>query len=227
MNSNGPRGGGRRFSGRGWRLPRGVPPASIRPAAPDAADQQAAGNTLPVAVQQIMPHIDPMAAELTSGRIFLGALSREGDLLRFLHRFCRSQKIRAGLFSLSGSTRSATVGIYDPSQQVYATRRETGALDIVFCSGTILPAGDDTAITARILLCGENRGVSCGRLFSETPVEAGEFEIRELLGPAPERIFDPVSARMGLQFLASTNRARGNRTPEAGTMPSSSPPRQK
>jgi predicted DNA-binding protein with PD1-like motif len=148
-----------------------------------------------------MPNIATMAVELTFGRVFLGSLSGEADLFHFLQRFCSKREIDAGLFSLTGTTRSAIVGIFDPSQQVYASRRETGAFDIVLCTGTILPNGDDTSITAHAVLCGEKGSVSCGRLFSETRVDAAEFEIRELIGKVPERIFDPISARMGLHFL--------------------------
>ncbi|MGD8368588.1 MAG: DUF296 domain-containing protein [Desulfobacterales bacterium] len=164
----------------------------------------------------------PMAAELAFGRVFLGSLSGEADLFHFLQRFCRKRKIRAGVFSFTGTTRYAIIGTFDPSLQVYATRKETGSLDVIYCTGTILPKGDDIAVTAQILLRGENRAMSGGRLFPETPVDEGEFELRELVGTAPERIFDPVSGRSRLRFLESTNRARGNRTPEAGN-----PPRQK
>ncbi len=147
-----------------------------------------------------MPNNAPIAAQLAFGRIFFGALCRESDALGALEGFCRREEIRAGLFSLTGTTRSAIVGTYDPKQQVYATRREEGAFDILLCTGTILPEAGHIAITARIVLCGERGVLTGGRLFSETPVDSGEFEIRELLGSPPERTFDPVSARIGLLF---------------------------
>jgi len=140
------------------------------------------------------------SADLSFGRIVVGTLAREVDVQRYLAEFCRRHQIRGGLFSLTGTTRSAIFGTYDPDQQVYATRRETGALQIVHCAGTILPEADRTAVAGHILLCNEKGVLTGGRLFSDTPVDAGEFEIRELLGALPERVFDRDAARFGLRF---------------------------
>jgi predicted DNA-binding protein with PD1-like motif len=137
-----------------------------------------------------------ISAALSFGRIFLGTLSRGTDLIRGVAGVCRRNDIRAGLFSLTGTTRSAIVGTYDPKQQVYATRREPGALEIVHCSGIILPEGNEPALTAHIVLCREDGALTGGRLFSQTPVIDASFEIRELTGKLPESAYDPVSGRM-------------------------------
>jgi predicted DNA-binding protein with PD1-like motif len=141
------------------------------------------------------------STELTFGRVFLGRLLDEADLLRAIQAFCQQRRICAGLFSLTGSTRSAIVGTYDAKQQVYATRKESGTLEIVHCTGSLLPGENAAVPEACIVLCHENGALTGGRLFSGTPVDTGEFEIRELVGTLPRRIFDPLSGRMRMAFL--------------------------
>jgi predicted DNA-binding protein with PD1-like motif len=141
-----------------------------------------------------------ISAALSFGRIFLGTLSRGTDLLQGLAGVCHRNGIRAGLFSLIGTTRSAILGTYDPKQQVYATRREAGALEIVHCAGTILSDGKKPALTAHIVLCREEGSLTGGRLFSQTPVVDATFEIRELTGRLPKNTYDPVSGRMRLDL---------------------------
>ena len=141
-----------------------------------------------------------ISTELAFGRVFLGSLSGEADLLRSIVDFCRRRRIGAGLFSLTGTTRSAIVGTYDAKQQVYATRKESGAMEIVHCTGSLLPGANGAAPAACIVLCRENGALTGGRLFSDTPVDSGEFEIRELIGVLPQRIFDPLSGRMRMAF---------------------------
>ena len=141
-----------------------------------------------------------ISAGLSFGRIFLGTLSRGIDLIQGVAVVCRRNGIRAGLFSLTGTTRSAIVGTYDPKQQVYATRREAGVLEIVHCTGTLLPDGNEPSLTVHIVLCREDGTLTGGRLFSQTPVVDATFEIRELTGRLPKTTRDPVSGQMRLDL---------------------------
>jgi predicted DNA-binding protein with PD1-like motif len=141
-----------------------------------------------------------MAAEVAPGRLFFGRLRQTADLLESVEAFCFRKRIRAALFSATGTVLSATFGVFDPSQQVYAVRVEHRPLEIVSCRGSVLP-GDDRPRAVAHIVFGDGQAALCGgRLFSETRVDAVEFDVRELVGPLPSRRYDPLTGRMRLRL---------------------------
>lgn len=141
-----------------------------------------------------------MTAEVALGRLFLGRFPQKADLLRSLEEFFLQQQIRAGFFSATGTALSATFGVYDPSQRVYALRVETTPLDIVSCAGSVLPGEAHPEIEAHVVLGNGQTALCGGRLFSETLVEDAEFEFREIVGSLPSRAYDPLTGRMHLHL---------------------------
>lgn len=141
-----------------------------------------------------------ITAEVEPGRLFIGRFSQAPDLLECLEAFFLRQQIRAGLFSATGTALNATVGVYDSSQQVYAVRAESGPLEIIACRGSVFPGKDRPAIVAHVVFGNGQTRLSGGRLFSQTPVEAVEFEVRELVGSIPMRTYDPLTGQMRLHL---------------------------
>ena len=141
-----------------------------------------------------------VTAEGAPGRLFIGRLSQAPDLLEGLETFFLRQQIQAGFFSAAGTALSATFGVYDSSQQVYAVRAESGPLEIVSCTGSVFPGEDRPAIVAHVVFGNGQTNLCGGRLFSQTPVEAVEFEVRELVGSLPMRTYDPLTGQMRLHL---------------------------
>lgn len=141
-----------------------------------------------------------MTAELAPGRVFLGRIGLAADLLGSLEEVFARLQIQAALFSATGMALKATFGVYDATQQVYAVRVETGPLEMVCCTGSVLPGEERPALFAHILLGRGRTRLFGGRLFSETLVEDAEFEVRELVGSPPIRTYDALTGRMHLHL---------------------------
>lgn len=135
-------------------------------------------------------------AQYTIGRRFLGPLAGGQDLIDSIERLCRQNAIQMASFTARGSVMSATLGVYDPTQQVYVTFTENRPLEIVACSGDVSPQDGHPVVHAHIALCDAQGNAYGGRLFSETRICGGDVEIQELLGTPLERDIADASGLM-------------------------------
>ena len=120
------------------------------------------------------------------GRVLLGTLPPEKDVISSVIAFCRKTGIEMATFSISGVLSSVTHGVYDSQQQVYVTQSEAAPFEIISCTGNVSPKENDLFIYAKVMLGDINGRMLGGRLFSESIVFAAELELQELLGkPLP------------------------------------------
>jgi predicted DNA-binding protein with PD1-like motif len=129
------------------------------------------------------------AAEFETGRHFLARIA-SADLLEAVAEFCRQHSILAATFRIAGAVSRFTIGVYDPTQQVYVTHTEESPREVVACSGTVSARNGDPVPAAHIVLADANGRMTGGKLFSETRAIWAELVLRELIGPAPNRRYD-------------------------------------
>ena len=134
--------------------------------------------------------------EFNTGRQFAGRFNHAKDLLASLTAFADEHNINMAVFSAIGAVFSATLGYYDQSTKDYVTYRENTPLEIISCTGNIsLKEGMPFVHAHAVLSDGKGRTTG-GHLFSETPVFAGEFYIRELTGSPFSRFYDETTGLM-------------------------------
>ena len=133
------------------------------------------------------------------GRCFLGRLTGNEDLIQAVIDLGEKERIATASVSISGRVSRLTVGTYDPTQQVYITRTEERAMEIVSCRGLLTTEGERPFFHAHILLADVNTVVG-GRLFSETLAADAECIVSELLGPGTHRVYDPRTGQIALTF---------------------------
>lgn len=141
------------------------------------------------------------AAEFETGRHFLARIA-SADLLEAVEEFCRRNAIRAASFRIAGSVSRFTIGVYDPTQQVYVTHAEEAPREVLSCRGTVSARDGNPVAAAHIVLADALGRVTGGKLFSETRTIWAEMELRELTGPPPTRRYDGVT---GLELWSSAD----------------------
>lgn len=143
----------------------------------------------------------PVIPEVTAGRSFLGPLPDNRDLVDTISAACRRHGLVLATFRVHGVVTRATLGVYDPRQQVYVTATETFDGEIVGCSGIFTdgPAGPE--VIARMAVADDAGNVIGGRLFSDTMTIGADIHIQEWLGPKMHRQMHPDT---GLAVLTPT-----------------------
>jgi uncharacterized protein len=135
-------------------------------------------------------------SQYNAGRIFIGRLTSGEDIIRAVEHFCRKHAIKLAAFSVTGEVSLFTIGVFDQKQQVHVTSRHEIPMEIICCTGNITLHGENTHVQAQIILADQQGKTSGGRLFSDTLLFAGEFQLIELLGPPVSREYDQESGRM-------------------------------
>jgi predicted DNA-binding protein with PD1-like motif len=143
------------------------------------------------------------------GRHFLGRLTGHEDLIQAITDLGVQEQIATASVSITGRVSRLTVGTYDPNQQVYITRTEERAMEIVSCRGLLTTEGERPFFHAHILLADVNAVVG-GRLFSETLAADAECVVNELRGPAALRTYDSRIGQLALSFLENAPEDRSS-----------------
>jgi len=138
--------------------------------------------------------------EVKTGRVLLGRFQAGGDLVTELETLSAHHVIELASFSVQGAVSSVTWGVYDPSQQVYVTRTATSPHHISVCAGNISLKGGRPFVQAQGVFTDLEGRCIAGRIFSETRLIAGEYEIMELLGTPLHRDYDPDTGMVLWQF---------------------------
>lgn len=132
-----------------------------------------------------------------AGRIVLGRLPSGEDIIRSIEYFCQKNAIQLAAFSVTGAVSLFTIGIFDQKQHVHVTSRHESPREIISCTGNITSHGGKKAyVQAQIILADHLGKTTGGRLFSDTIVFTGEFQLVELIGPPVRREYDQDSGRM-------------------------------
>lgn len=145
-------------------------------------------------------HEPPPLQECTRGRQFVGPLPDDRDLLDTMVALCRERGIAAATFTAAGCVTRATIGTFDPVQQVYITAVEAHPGEMVCCHGTISTGDDGPEPFGHIAIADDAGNVYGGRLFSETLTRGAHAAVQEWLGTPMTRKWNE---RSGLWVLRS------------------------
>ncbi|TYP49273.1 PPC domain-containing DNA-binding protein [Thermosediminibacter litoriperuensis] len=131
--------------------------------------------------------------EYKAGREFVGRLDYGSDLFLSLLSLVREKDIETGVVEVIGACKKSVVAIYDQDKKVYHNVALEGPLEILSCTGNISKIDGKPALHLHIVLSNHEGSAFGGHVVEGTEVFAGEFYIRELLGPTLERKRDEVT----------------------------------
>ena len=120
--------------------------------------------------------------EYKPGPRFIRPIPRGTDLIRFIRAVCREKGIETASFWILGSVSTATIGVYDPKQQVFVTHIEKEATEIISCMGHLSQTQGSSRVTAKIILATSNGHLTGGHLFPDTLAYHAELDIQSLAG---------------------------------------------
>jgi len=112
------------------------------------------------------------------------------DLLVGLYRICREWGISAGVFTASGSVRSATLGHLDQECGEVCHQILDAAQELVYCGGNISLQDGGLSIRAHAVVSDSQGRVSAGELLA-AEVHVVELFVQALRGTPPTREPDP------------------------------------
>ena len=138
--------------------------------------------------------------EVKTGRVLLGRLPAGGDLVTEMEAVCTRHAIDLAVFTIQGAVSSVTWGVYDPTQHVYVTRAAEAAHQIAVCTGNISLNSGSPFVFAQGVFSDQEGRCFGGRVFSDTRLIAGEYELTELKGSPLDRHYDPETGMMLWQF---------------------------
>lgn len=121
------------------------------------------------------------ASEYILGKRVSKRIPSGQELIASITALCDAFDIAEGSFSVLGSVVSATIGVYDPSQEVYVTHVEKEATELLFCQGTVSRAEPGSRVTAKIILADQEGRLTGGHLFEKTIVYDAQIEMQELV----------------------------------------------
>ena len=125
-----------------------------------------------------------------NGRILMGRLPMEGDLITNISALCRLNSVSMASFSINGNLLSATIGIFDQNQQVYVTEVVESPLEILSCNGTVSHDSEELSIFMQGAMADSDGQFVGGRIFSPSRAFMVEIILQEIIGPPLERTYD-------------------------------------
>ncbi len=123
------------------------------------------------------------AKEYKTGRLFVGRLSYNDDIVEATQKFCLDNNITMGLFSAIGAVKNAAFSYYDQLSKTYRDLTTGEPCEIVSCIGNISTREGKPFLHAHIAVSGDGGNTLAGHLIVGTTVFSCEFTIREILGP--------------------------------------------
>jgi len=127
------------------------------------------------------------------GRVFLGRLPYESDLLDALTAFCADNGLNAAFLSAIGALTMATIGFYNQEDKSYETILIEETLELASLTGNLSLKDGKPMVHAHVVLSRENGEAVAGHLMSPTRVFAGEVFAAELRGEPLAREFDETT----------------------------------
>ena len=120
------------------------------------------------------------------GKHIVGPLPDQKDLIGAIEAVCRHNLIDSATFSVTGSVFSATIGVFDHTQEVYVTHLEEEATELLYCQGTIYMCGETPMVRAKLILANQQGHLTGGRLFSDTIIHDAQIILQELVRSSEE-----------------------------------------
>jgi len=131
--------------------------------------------------------------EYKPGREFMGRLDYGSDLFLSLLSLVKEKDIKVGVIKVIGACKKSVVAIYDQEEKKYRNVTLEKPMEIVSCTGNISTFQGKPALHLHIVLADHEGKAFGGHLLEGTEIFAGEFYIKELIGPTMERKHDEVT----------------------------------
>lgn len=121
-----------------------------------------------------------------SGRVFVGRLTKEGDLLTLLTEICRREKVDHGELRAIGALVRARLAYYDQIRRQYRTVAVDTPCEIVSLVGNVSLKDGEPFVHAHLAVADADGHTRGGHLVEGCVVFAGEYVIQEL------KVSDPL-----------------------------------
>lgn len=133
------------------------------------------------------------AKEFKNGRIFMGRLAYDADLLEDILNFAREKKVKTAYFSALGAAKKVVLAYYQQEAKAYQELTFDRHMEIVSCFGNITSKDGKPHIHAHGVFADEQGQSLGGHIQPDTILFAGEIVLQELIGEELEREHDPVT----------------------------------
>jgi predicted DNA-binding protein with PD1-like motif len=131
-----------------------------------------------------------MYRELKPGKIYMGKLKHDSDLLQELTSVCEENNIRLGRVEALGAVQKARLAYYNQQSREYQFFELNQHLEITSLQGNVSIKEDRPIIHAHVTLADKEGRAYGGHLAPGTVVFACEFCLQVLEGPEYQRAFD-------------------------------------
>ena len=121
------------------------------------------------------------AKEERIGRNLIVRAEHNSDIIAFLTKLAKEQRITLGTFTAVGALKCAKLGFYDQEVHKYLETQLTVPQEIASCVGNISLKEEEPFVHAHAVLADQKGKVSAGHLLEGT-VFAAEIHLTELLG---------------------------------------------
>ncbi|MCB2184932.1 MAG: DUF296 domain-containing protein [Deltaproteobacteria bacterium] len=119
------------------------------------------------------------------GRVFMGRLPKDGDLLQELTNVCASQGVTQGQVSAIGAVTRARVGYYNLGERKYEYLDKAEHLEILSLMGNVSILDGKAMVHAHVILGDRQGGTFGGHLAEGCPVFACEYILQEFTTSTP------------------------------------------
>ena len=121
------------------------------------------------------------AKEFRTGRNLVARAEHNSDIIAFLTKLSKEQKMLLATFTAIGALKCAKLGFYDQEVHKYLEIQLAVPQEIACCIGNISLKEDEPFVHAHAVLVDQKGKVSAGHLLEGT-VFAAEIHLFELLG---------------------------------------------
>jgi len=124
------------------------------------------------------------------GRVFIGKLPFQEDLLYQIEALAREENIHCAKVEIIGAVQKAVISYYHQEKKQYQDLEFNKHLEILSCTGNISLKDGNPKAHVHIVL-GDNRGNTLGgHLQKGTVIFASEIIVQEIIGPELHRGYD-------------------------------------
>ena len=131
--------------------------------------------------------------EINQGRIFMGRVPHDADLLDWLSQFAMKKNIELGEISLVGATKKAVLAFYHQDRQEYEQLIFENDMEILHGVGNVSLKDGQPFVHLHLILSDAQGKCFGGHLVSGTILFACEAIVKEYTGEKFERGMDEVT----------------------------------
>ena len=131
--------------------------------------------------------------EVKQGRVFIGKLPYESDLLKAVKEVAEKHSIRSAVFFIIGSVKKARLAYYHQIAKRYLDYYIEKPTEIISCIGNIAELEGQVFPHAHIVLSDSEGRTYGGHVLEGTIIFAAEIYVVELRDVALRRVYDEVT----------------------------------